>query len=147
MSRPSEPLVTLSSVKVVISGGFGVGKTTFIGAISEIGPLDTEAAMTEVSVRVNDTSDLSDKLTTTVDTRRIEDCFLTVEYFEEGSTPFLLAVNRFDGAGQFDIDEIREAVGVGEDIPVVECDARERESVKHTLIALTGRVPATYVAW
>ncbi|HKS46555.1 MAG TPA: ATP/GTP-binding protein [Amycolatopsis sp.] len=189
MSRPFEAQ-SLSSVKIVISGGFGVGKTTFIGSISEIEPLDTEAAMTEVSVGVDDTTNLPDKLTTTValdfgritldptlvlylfgtpgqdrftflwddlsegalgaiviaDTRRIEDCFPTIEYFEQRSTPFLLAVNRFDGADMFDLGEVREAVGVDEEVPVVACDARERNSVKSTLLALIDRVLVTHSA-
>ena len=184
MSKLSEASPALSSVKVVVSGGFGVGKTTFIDSISEIEPLDTEASITEVSVGIDDTSDLPDKLTTTValdfgritldptlvlylfgtpgqdrftflwddlsegalgaiviaDTRRIEDCFPTIEYFEDRRTPFLLAVNRYEGAQRFELEEVREAVGIDETIPIVECDARERDSVKRALVALLDRV-------
>lgn len=173
-----------SAVKIVISGGFGVGKTTFIGAISEIDPLTTEASMTEKSVGVDDASLLSQKTTTTValdfgritldrslilylfgtpgqerfdflwddlatgalgaviiaDTRRIEDCYPVLDYFEDRETPFIVAVNDFEGAERFDLGEVREALGVVETIPVLRCDARDRESVKEILVALIEQV-------
>jgi hypothetical protein len=179
-----------SAVKIVISGGFGVGKTTFIGAISEIEPLTTEASMTERSVGIDDASLLTAKTTTTValdfgritldrslilylfgtpgqerfdflwddlatgalgaviiaDTRRIEDCYPVLDYFEDRSTPFIVAVNDFDGADRFDLDEVREALGVDEAIPVVHCDARSRESVKEVLVALIEQVLLQRVA-
>lgn len=184
MSGRYRPLAAPLAVKIVISGGFGVGKTTFVGAISEIEPLVTEAAMTEASIGIDDTSAVDGKTTTTValdfgritldedillylfgtpgqdrfaflwddlvdgalgaivmvDTRRIEDCFPALDYFEDHGTPFLIAVNQFDNAARFDLQEVREALGLGPQVPMRYCDARQRESVKQVLVALTEEV-------
>jgi signal recognition particle receptor subunit beta len=81
-----------------------------------------------------------------LDTRRIEDCFAAVDYFEDRDIPLLIAVNNFDRARRFDLDEVREALGIGEHIPILECDARARGSVKQVLVELVEQIIAKRMA-
>jgi signal recognition particle receptor subunit beta len=174
--RTRAPIAT----KIVIAGGFGVGKTTLVGTASEITPLRTEALMTEASVDTDDLTDTPEKQTTTValdygrltldddlvlylfgtpgqsrfwfmwddlvrgaigavvlaDTRRLEDCFPALDYFESTGLPYIVAVNHFDGSEQFDPEDVRDALTVPASIPVMIMDARRRISVIETLLGL-----------
>jgi uncharacterized protein len=181
--RPSDPVeaeVIPATAKILIAGGFGVGKTTLVGAISEVRPLSTEEVLSDRSIGVDDTSGADRKTTTTVamdfgritfrtdltlylfgtpgqerfwfmwdelaygavgavvlvDTRRLADCFAAVDYFEHRATPFLVAVNCFDGAPRYQPEDIQIALDLDPDTPVVLCDARQRDSVKKVLIAV-----------
>ncbi len=176
-----------TAIKVLIAGGFGAGKTTMVGAVSETKPLRTEEILTDEGVGVDDLSGVEAKDTTTVamdfgritisddyvlylfgtpgqrrfwfvwdelslgalgavvlaDTRRLADCFPSVDYFERRGTPFIVAVNCFDGARRYELSEVRLALNLGDGIPVLLCDARERPSSKQVLITLVQHAMAT----
>jgi uncharacterized protein len=70
------------------------------------------------------------------DTRRLADSFPAVDYFEQRNTPFVVAVNCFDGARRFAPDIVRSALSLNVDVPVVLCDARQRASCRDALVTL-----------
>ena len=70
------------------------------------------------------------------DTRRLETCFPSVDFFERRGIPFVVAVNCFDGAAVYQPEEVRDALSLDPQIPVLLCDARVRESCKEVLITL-----------
>ncbi|MDL4775506.1 MULTISPECIES: GTP-binding protein [Thermomonosporaceae] len=172
------------AVKILVAGGFGVGKTTLVAAVSEITPLQTEELLTDKGVDVDDTAGVEHKTTTTVamdfgritirdglvlylfgtpgqnrfwfmwdelsygalgavvlaDTRRLADCFPAVDYFESRGLPFVVGVNCFDDGYAYTSDEIRDALDLSEDTPVVLCDVRDRKSGKDVLTLLVRHV-------
>lgn len=172
------------SVKVVVAGGFGTGKTTLVGSVSEIRPLTTEEVLTRASVGIDDVAGVEDKNTTTValdfgritisddivlyifgtpgqdrfwfmwdelahgalgaivlvDTRRLDASFSAIDYFERRGVPFLAAVNMFYGERPYTEDEIRAALKLNPTVPLVWCDARDRESSKLALVRLVRHV-------
>ncbi|WP_414939238.1 GTP-binding protein [Amycolatopsis sp. cmx-11-51] len=187
-SGNSEPRrsLTANAVKVLIAGGFGVGKTTMVGSVSEVPPLRTEEVITAASEGVDDLTGVEKKTTTTValdfgritinpelilylfgtpgqdrfwfmwdelaegalgavvlaDTRRLDSCFAAVDFFERRGLPFVVAVNCFDDAYRYGTEEVRQALDVSMDVPLLLCDARERDSTKQVLTVLMEHVLA-----
>lgn len=170
-------------VKIVIAGGFGVGKTTAVSQISDIPILTTEAPITEIAAEIDRTGQIPQKTTTTValdfgtvqiddeiklylfgtpgqdrfgfmwhdltegalgalvivDTRRLDDCYPAVDYFERSGMPFIVAVNTFDGEVSHNLDDVRWALAVDDTVPLVTFDARDRISVRDALLAVLKR--------
>jgi signal recognition particle receptor subunit beta len=169
-----------TALKVLIAGGFGAGKTTFVRSVSEIEPLSTEELLTMASAGTDSLAGVESKSTTTVamdfgritidprlilylfgtpgqdrfwfmwdelstgalgavvlaDTRRLEDCFAAIDFFESRDIGFLVAVNEFDGAFHYEPEEVRAALDLKPHIPVVLCDARQTRSATSVLVCL-----------
>ena len=123
-----------ASTKIVIAGGFGVGKTTLVGAVSEIVPLRTEALVTNESEGVDDLAAVPGKHTTTV---AMDFGRLTLDYFESKGLPFIVAVNQFDGTREYTLDEVAGALALRPEVPIIRVDARDRESAKEALVRVT----------
>ena len=180
-SALTSPPRKAASTKIVIAGGFGVGKTTLVGSVSEIQPLRTEALVTNESEGVDNLDAVPSKATTTVamdfgrltlgedlilylfgtpgqrrfwfmwddlclgaigaivivDTNRLDESFSPLDYFEAKGLPFIVAVNQFDGLQQYTLDQVKQALALPPEVPIIAIDARDRDSAKAALIRVT----------
>lgn len=174
------PHTAETAVKIVIVGGFGVGKTTMVGSVSEIRPLTTEETMTQAGIGVDDNYGSDTKTATTVamdfgrisiteqlvlylfgtpgqerfwflwnglfegalgavvllDTRRLEVSFDVIGRLEEKGVPFVVAVNDFPDAPRHPVEDLRQALDLAPEIPIIACDARRRASSRDVLMTL-----------
>src|SRR5690606_42023899 len=71
-----------------------------------------------------------------VDTRRLADCFAAIDFFENRGLPYLVAINCFHKVQYHDVEDVREALAIAPEIPIITCDARDRAPTKQVLIAL-----------
>ncbi|MCX4750650.1 ATP/GTP-binding protein [Kitasatospora sp. NBC_01287] len=173
-----------AAVKILIAGGFGVGKTTLVGSVSEVAPLRTEEYLTRASVGVDFLDGVDSKDTTTValdfgritigpelvvylfgtpgqerfwfmwndlvngalggvviaDTRRLESSFASIDFFESRQIPFVVAINCFDGVNSRASAEIRAALDLDPQVPLLIGDARSRPFGRDVLLALVDHL-------
>jgi uncharacterized protein len=174
------------AVKILIAGGFGVGKTTMVAAVSEVAPLRTEEYLTAASIGVDDVDGVADKATTTVamdfgritistglvvylfgtpgqerfwfmwndlvhgalgavvlaDTRRLPSSFASIDFFESRGIPFVVGVNCFDGRQERTVPEVREALDLDPQVPILMGDLRQRADSRDLLLALVDHLMA-----
>jgi signal recognition particle receptor subunit beta len=177
---PADGTAGARSVKVMIAGGFGTGKTTMVRSVSDIKPLTTEETLTQAGADVDNLIGVADKQETTVsldfgkigindqlmlylfgtpgqerfwflwnglfkgalgavvlvDTRRLASSFRAIEEMERQDVPFVIALNVFPDSRDHPVEEIRDALDIPPDVPIVACDARDRASSRDVLIAL-----------
>ncbi|MGW3624252.1 GTP-binding protein [Streptomyces sp. NPDC000880] len=188
--HPALAGTTVNALKIVVVGGFGVGKTTMVRSVSEIRTLHTEEAVSRAGSTLDGTSRVRAKGSTTVafdfgritidersvlylfgapgqerfwflwdrlfegthgavvlvDTRSLPDAWYALDRLEHHGMPFIVAVNDFGGPLHSE-EQIREALALGPEVPLVEFDARDHSSSKFVLIALVEHLHALSLAW